>query len=105
NRVVETLERGALAAPSDELARDAGVLSGLSGQWWKAGVVLLLVFVQPNGVAHAPRPVPAQPFLDHLGLAAERDLGGAHLRRHDADEIVGAENVVEEFDQGFLDVM
>ena len=40
-----------------------------------------------------------QTLLGDLGASREHELGRAHVRRHDADQIVRAEHAVDQADQ------
>ena len=63
------------------------------------GRIGVFAFVVRVAEAVAPAPVRAQPLFRHLGSAREHDLRGAHIGRHHADQIVRAEDAVDQADE------
>ena len=67
-------------------------------------VVVLLIPKNPT-VLLAPGPISREESLDRRRLAREGDVVGRHLRRHDADEIVGTDQPIERRDERLADVV
>jgi hypothetical protein len=94
HELIQRLERHTLAPPRDHLG-DNLALRGRR----KADLVLPLALVLLESEALTPRPDVHQPAFEHLGLAREDDVGGGHARGHHPDEVVGAQNLIDQPDE------
>ena len=108
DQIAQAVERDALSIALDHRACATGeaVRAGrIASGRRKARIIELFPPIERERIPASPRPVFPEAFLDHFRLAAERDLVRAHVRHHDAHEVVGTEDVREQRDQRFLDVV
>ena len=103
--VGERLERRALPLAFDERPGQRRFAGLLVGQRRIALQVCLLAVVLHQTEPPAPGPVLAQLVLGDLGPPREHHFRRAHVRRHDPDEIVRAEDPVDQADQRFGDIV
>ena len=106
DQVAHAVERDAFAVSQHHLPGAVGQAiraGGVAGCAWKALLVESFLLVEHEAVAAAPGPVAAEALLDDFRLATERDLVRAHVRQHDADEVVRSENLGQERDERFFD--
>ncbi len=105
HEVVQAVEDHPFAAPQGHRFGQLGRRGVSAVGRGKAVLVELLALVRDDAFAPAPEPVGPQAVLDHARAAPEGDLRRAHLRRHDADEIVGPHDPRQQIDQRLLDVV
>ena len=96
-------------APIDHLGGDAVLIFagivGIVAVRVADAVVLVLGIPQGHPIALTPVPVPRQEPVNRRGLSSKRDIASRHLRRHDADEIVLADDAIERLDERTPDVV